>query len=104
MIRSAAWARALPQILEPPGVSLVMEAALNLNLGPQRIHPQMWTQVLAITAACATASMPFCPNPRDPARRQCWLAQPNLQRLLASEDRALLQAAPGRHATDLRPP
>ncbi|AKK68559.1 2,4-dihydroxyhept-2-ene-1,7-dioic acid aldolase [Xanthomonas translucens pv. undulosa] len=98
MRQSAAAVRALPQILEPYGVSLVMEGALNLNVGPQG-----WTQVLAITAARATASMPCCPNPRDPARRQCWLAQPNLQRLFASEDRALLQAALGQPATDLRP-
>ncbi len=103
-MQSAAGARARPRILEPPGVSLVMEGALNLNIGPQRIHPQVWTQVLAITAVCVTASMPFCPNPRDPARRQCWLAQPNLQRLFASEDRALLQATLGQHATDLHPP
>ncbi|UKE71283.1 4-hydroxy-2-oxovalerate aldolase [Xanthomonas cerealis pv. cerealis] len=45
----------------------------------------------------------LCPNPRDPARRQCWLAQPNLQRPFASEERALLQAALGQPATDLRP-
>lgn len=103
MRQSAATVRALPQILEPYGVSLVMEGALNLNVGPQRIHPQGWRQVLAIIAARATASMPCCPNPRDPARRQCWLAQLNLQRLFASEDRALLQAALGQPATDLRP-
>ncbi|KAB7780465.1 aldolase/citrate lyase family protein [Xanthomonas sacchari] len=108
MIESAAGVRALPQILQVPGVSLVMEGALDLALdlgvGPQPTHPQVWEQLLAIDAACRAAGVPFCPNPRDAAQRAHWLAQADLQWLFAGEDRALLQAALRQRAADLRSP
>ncbi len=106
MIESAAGVHALPQILQVPGVSLVMEGALDLaldlGLGPQPTHPQVWAQLLAIAAACRDANVPFCPNPRDATQRRHWLAQTDLQWLFAGEDRALLQNALRQHATDLR--
>jgi len=106
MIESAAGVRALPQILQVPGVSLVMEGALDLALdlgvGPQPTHPQVWAQLLAIAAACGDAGIPFCPNPRDAAQRRHWLAQADLQWLFAGEDRALLQSALRQHAAELR--
>lgn len=96
MIESAAGVAALPEILANTGLSLVMEGALDLaldlGLGPEPLHPEVWQQLQQIAAACAQAGVPFCPNPRDERQRQHWLAQ-NPTWLLAGEDRSLLQAA-----------
>lgn len=49
MIESEAGVRALPQILAVPGISLVMEGALDLaldlGLGPQPLHADVWQQI-----------------------------------------------------------
>ncbi|MEA9826740.1 aldolase/citrate lyase family protein [Xanthomonas campestris pv. raphani] len=97
MIESAAGIAALPEILAVPGVALVMEGALDLaldlGLGPQPTHPQVWALLLQMDAQCRSAAVPFCPNPRTDAQRAHWLQQAELRWLLAGEDRALIQRA-----------
>ncbi|MCD0247718.1 4-hydroxy-2-oxovalerate aldolase [Xanthomonas melonis] len=97
MIESAAGIAALPQIAAVPGVTLVMEGALDLaldlGLGPQPTHAQVWELLLQLHAQCRAAGVPFCPNPRTDAQREHWLQQPELRWLLAGEDRALIQRA-----------
>ncbi|MCC5088322.1 HpcH/HpaI aldolase/citrate lyase family protein [Xanthomonas campestris] len=97
MIESAAGIAALPEILAVPGVTLVMEGALDLaldlGLGPQPTHPQVWALLLQMDAQCRSAEVPFCPNPRTDAQRAHWMQQPDLRWLLAGEDRALIQRA-----------
>ncbi|KHL58727.1 HpcH/HpaI aldolase family protein [Xanthomonas cannabis] len=97
MIESAAGVAALPDILAVPGLALVMEGALDLaldlGLGPQPTHAQVWELLLQLQAHCRAAGVPFCPNPRTDAQRAHWLQQPDLRWLLAGEDRALIQRA-----------
>lgn len=94
MIESAAGIRALPEILAVPGISLVMEGALDLaldmGLGPLPLHPDVWTSLRQIAEHCRHAGIPFCANPRDDEQRLYWAAQ-GTQWLLAGEDRSLLQ-------------
>jgi len=96
MIESEAGVTALPQIVAVPGVSLVMEGALDLaldlGLGPQPLHPQVWDRLLKIADGCDAAGVPFCPNPRTTAQREHWLSR-GVRCLLAGEDRGLLLAA-----------
>ncbi|KAB7772281.1 HpcH/HpaI aldolase family protein [Xanthomonas maliensis] len=97
MIESAAGLAALPQILAVPGVALVMEGALDLaldlGLGPEPTHPQVWAALQRMHAHCLAAAVPFCPNPRTDAQRAHWLQTPDLRWLLAGEDRSLIQRA-----------
>lgn len=96
MIESQAGVEALPQIAAVPGVSLVMEGALDLSLdlglGPQPLHPKVWNRLLRIADGCEAAGVPFCPNPRTDAQREHWLAR-GARWFLAGEDRGLLLAA-----------
>ncbi len=77
MIESAAGVAALPEILAVPGVALVMEGALDLaldlGLGPQPRHPQVWELLLQLHAQCVAANVPFAPTraPRRNARTGC---------------------------------
>lgn len=96
MIESVAGIDALPAILAVPGISLVMEGALDLaldmGLGPQPQHEQVWDQLLRMAAYCDAANVPFCANPRDEKQRDYWFAR-NPRWLLAGEDRGLLMTA-----------
>ncbi|WP_426701710.1 HpcH/HpaI aldolase family protein [Rhodanobacter sp. Col0626] len=97
MIESAAGLRDLPAILTVPGVSLVLEGALDLaldlGLGPDPTHASVWTAIRQMHADCRAAGIPFCPNPRNDEQRDYWLSQGDIHWLLAGEDRGLLQAA-----------
>lgn len=105
MIESAAGIDALPEILTVPGISLVMEGAadlaLDLGLGVQPLHPNVWTSLRQIAGHCRQAGIPFCANPRNDEQRAYWLAQ-GIQWLLAGEDRGLLQATLRNHVATLR--
>jgi 4-hydroxy-2-oxoheptanedioate aldolase len=105
MIESAAGVRALPQILAVPGLSLVMEGAmdlaLDLGLGPQPLHAEVWRQLLEIARCCDRAGIPFCPNPRNPEQLGHWAAR-DVCWMLAGEDRGLLLAALRDRAATLR--
>jgi 4-hydroxy-2-oxoheptanedioate aldolase len=107
MIESDAGVRALPDILAVPGISLVMEGALDLaldlGLGPQPLHAEVWQRLLVIAQCCEQAGIPFCPNPRNEDQRHYWLNR-NLQWLLAGEDRGLLNTALRERLTALRTP
>jgi len=107
MIESEAGLRALPQILAVPGISLVMEGALDLaldlGLGPQPLHAQVWQRLLEIAQCCDEAGIPYCPNPRNEEQRRHWAAR-DVQWMLAGEDRGLLLAALRDRATALRTP
>jgi 4-hydroxy-2-oxoheptanedioate aldolase len=96
MIESVAGVRALPDILAVPGISLVMEGAadlaMDLGLGVQPLHPEVWAQLQQIAAHCHRAGIPFCANPRNEAQLAHWLSL-DPQWLLAGEDRGLLLAA-----------
>ncbi|MFA4398459.1 4-hydroxy-2-oxovalerate aldolase, partial [Xanthomonas perforans] len=74
---------------------------LDLGLGPQPTHPQVWELLLQLHAQCVAAKVPFCPNPRTDAQRAHWLQQPELRWLLAGEDRALIQRALRGHLASL---
>lgn len=96
MIESEAGIDALPGILAVPGISLVMEGALDLaldmGLGPDPLHERVWRRLLDIARHCDDAGVPFCPNPRTSRQREHWLAR-RPRWLLAGEDRGLLLAA-----------
>jgi len=96
MIESLAGIDALPGILAVPGVSAIMEGALDLaldmGLGPQAMHPDVWTRLLAMAAHCDAAGIPFCPNPRTSQQRDHWFARSPCW-VLAGEDRGLLLGA-----------
>ncbi|HEX7816841.1 HpcH/HpaI aldolase family protein [Dyella sp.] len=96
MIESRAGLEALPQILAVPGLSLILEGALDLaldlNLGPQPLHSRVWDALLEMAALCDSVGIPFCANPRTPEQRTYWLGR-DPRWLLAGEDRGLLLAA-----------
>lgn len=105
MIESVAGVEAIDEILAVPGVSLVMEGALDLaldmHLGPRPQHPDVWKALLRLAERCAASGIPFCANPRDADQRAHWLAA-GCEWLLAGEDRGLLQAALRARVADLR--
>jgi 4-hydroxy-2-oxoheptanedioate aldolase len=107
MIESVAGLQAIDEILAVPGVSLVMEGALDLaldmGLGPRPMHADVWAALLQLADRCAANDIPFCANPRDADQRNHWLAY-GCQWLLAGEDRGLLQAALRARAAELREP
>ncbi|MGO4700606.1 HpcH/HpaI aldolase family protein [Dyella sp. 2RAB6] len=107
MIESDAGVRALPQILAVPGISLVMEGALDLaldlGLGPQPLHAEVWQRLLDIAQCCEEAGIPFCPNPRNDGQLRHWAAR-DPRWMLAGEDRGLLLAALRERANALRNP
>ena len=96
MIESVAGVRALPDILAVPGISLVMEGAadlaLDMGLGVQPLHPEVWEQLQQIAAHCHRAGLPFCANTRNDAQLTHWRSL-DMQWLLAGEDRGLLLTA-----------
>ncbi|WP_285402514.1 aldolase/citrate lyase family protein [Luteibacter sp. ME-Dv--P-043b] len=107
MIESRAGVEAIDEILAVPGVSLVMEGALDLSLdmglGPQPLHADVWDALLYLAARCAAHDIPFCANPRTAEQRAYWLAHGGAW-LLAGEDRGLLQGALRARASELRDP
>lgn len=106
MIESAAGVDALPDILTVPGISAIMEGALDLaldmGLGPQPMHADVWQRLLAMAAHCDAAGIPFCPNPRTPQQRDHWLARAP-RWVLAGEDRGLLLGALRARRRELEP-
>ncbi|WP_258237881.1 HpcH/HpaI aldolase/citrate lyase family protein [Pseudomonas sp. Q2-TVG4-2] len=93
MIESAAGLAALPSILELPGVAMILEGALDLaldlGLGPNPLHPNVWQALQQMADACADADVPFCANPRNPEQLQYWRTR-GIRSYLAGEDRGLL--------------
>jgi 4-hydroxy-2-oxoheptanedioate aldolase len=96
MIESAAGLNALPEILALPGVAMLLEGALDLaldlQLGPDPLHADVWQALQDMAAACSVARIPFCANPRTPEQQQYWRAQ-GIRSFLAGEDRGLLHNA-----------
>jgi len=96
MIESAAGLAALPEILALRGVGMLLEGALDLaldlQLGPDPLHPRVWQALQDMAGACAAANLPFCANPRTGEQHQHWRAQ-GIRSFLAGEDRGLLHNA-----------
>lgn len=93
MIESAAGIAVLPEILALPGIAMVLEGALDLALdlgvGPDPLHPQVWEGLQQVAAACTAADVPFCANPRTPEQLRHWRER-GVRAFLAGEDRGLL--------------
>ncbi|MGH8433984.1 MAG: aldolase/citrate lyase family protein, partial [Pseudomonas sp.] len=106
MIESAAGLAALREILALPGVAMILEGALDLaldlQLGPDPLHPQVWQALQDLAAACAEAKVPFCANPRSPEQNAHWRAQ-GVRCFLAGEDRGLLHSALKARLSSLTP-
>lgn len=96
MIETAAGLRALPDILALPGVGMVLEGALDLaldlQLGPDPQHPEVWLALQSMADICANAEVPFCANPRTPEQHTFWRNR-GIRSFLAGEDRGLLHTA-----------
>jgi 4-hydroxy-2-oxoheptanedioate aldolase len=96
MIESRAGVDALRDILQVPGVGMIMEGALDLSLdlglGPDPTHPQVWQALQEIADACLSASVPFCANPRTLEQNALWRAR-GVRSFLAGEDRGVLHKA-----------
>jgi 4-hydroxy-2-oxoheptanedioate aldolase len=96
MIETAAGLRALPDILALPGVGMVLEGALDLaldlQLGPNPQHPDVWLALQSMADICANAEVPFCANPRTPEQHAFWRNR-GIRSFLAGEDRGLLHTA-----------
>jgi 4-hydroxy-2-oxoheptanedioate aldolase len=93
MIESAAGLAALPAILKLPGVTMILEGALDLaldlGLGPDPFDPQVWQALQQMADACGAADVPFCANPRNSEQLQYWRDR-GIRSYLAGEDRGLL--------------
>lgn len=105
MIENAAGLAALPEILAVPGITMIMEGALDLaldlGLGPQPLHPKVWSSLLHIAERCQAAGVEFCANPRTARQREYWQSV-DCQWLLAGEDRSVLQASLRQRLQELR--
>ncbi|MGO4774489.1 aldolase/citrate lyase family protein, partial [Lysobacter sp. 2RAB21] len=105
MIESAAGVAALSEILAVPGISMVLEGALDLaldlGLGPNPTHPDVWTALQRIAERCRAAGVAFCANPRNDEQREHWVKQ-DITWWLAGEDRGVLQTALRNHLSVLR--
>lgn len=106
MIESAAGIKALPEILALPGIGMLLEGALDLaldlQLGPDPLHPDVWQALQDMAKACATAGVAFCANPRTAEQQQYWRVQ-GVRSFLAGEDRGLLHNALKARLHDLKP-
>ncbi|NWL76136.1 4-hydroxy-2-oxovalerate aldolase [Pseudomonas taiwanensis] len=106
MIESAAGVQALPEILQLPGIGMVLEGALDLaldlQLGPDPLHPRVWQTLQDMAQACTAAGVPFCANPRTPEQHQHWQAL-GIRSYLAGEDRGLLHSALKTRLASLQP-
>lgn len=96
MIESRAGVDALGDILQLPGVGMIMEGALDLSLdlglGPDPLNPQVWQMLQDMADACAQVAIPFCANPRTTEQNTLWRAR-GVRSFLAGEDRGLLHNA-----------
>ena len=96
MIESRAGVDALGDILQLPGVGMVMEGALDLSLdlglGPDPLNPHVWQMLQDMADACLAAEVPFCANPRTAEQNAFWRAR-GVRSFLAGEDRGLLHNA-----------
>ena len=96
MIESRAGVDALSEILQLPGVGMIMEGALDLaldlGLGPDPLNPQVWQTLQDMADACLRAEVAFCANPRTAEQNALWRAR-GVRSFLAGEDRGLLHNA-----------
>jgi 4-hydroxy-2-oxoheptanedioate aldolase len=96
MIESRDGVDALREILQLPGVGMIMEGALDLSLdlglGPDPLHPQVWQMLQDMADACQGAAIPFCANPRTAEQNALWRAR-GIKSFLAGEDRGVLHKA-----------
>ena len=96
MIKSAAGLETLPAIVALPGVAMLLEGALDLaldlQLGPDPLHPHVWQALQHMAASCTRSQVPFCANPRTPEQHSHWRSQ-GIRSFLAGEDRGLLHNA-----------
>jgi len=76
MIESQAGLNELPRMLATGHVSFVMEGALdlalNMGLGPNPLHNDVFDALNDMHQICRQADVPFCPNPRTPEQLQHW--------------------------------
>jgi len=105
MIESIAGVHALPEILTVPGVSLIMEGALDLaldlGLGPDPLHSDVFKSLQQIAEHCHHAGVPFCANPRNDDQHSYWMDL-GIKWFLAGEDRGLVLLALRNRASSLR--
>ena len=96
MIESRAGVDALSEILQLPGVGMIMEGALDLaldlGLGPDPLNPQVWQTLQDMADTCLRAEVAFCANPRTAEQNALWRAR-GVRSFLAGEDRGLLHNA-----------
>ncbi|MGV8918035.1 MAG: HpcH/HpaI aldolase family protein [Pseudomonas sp.] len=96
MIESASGVEALTEILQLPGIGMIMEGALDLSLdlglGPAPLHPEVWQALQNMADTCRGADVPFCANPRSTEQTTLWRAR-GIRSFLAGEDRGLLNSA-----------
>lgn len=91
MIESQNGLDALSDMLATGHVSFVIEGALdlalNMGLGPNPLHPDVFDALNNMYQICRHADVPFCPNPRTPSQLQHW-REMNCAFLLCGEDRS----------------
>ncbi|PZO16525.1 MAG: 4-hydroxy-2-oxovalerate aldolase [Betaproteobacteria bacterium] len=91
MIESQNGLDTLSDMLATGHVSFVMEGALdlalNMGLGPNPLHPDVFDALNNMYQICRHADVPFCPNPRTPSQLQHW-QEMNCAFLLCGEDRS----------------
>lgn len=91
MIESQAGLNALPQMLATGYVSFVMEGALdlalNMGLGPNPLHPDVFNALNNVHQICHQTDVPFCPNPRTPSQLRHW-QELGCKLFLCGEDRS----------------
>lgn len=96
MIESRAGVEAVGEMLQVPGVGMLMEGALDLavdmGVGPDPLHPQVTEGLALMAGACLEAGVPFCANPRTAEQNGLWRAR-GVRAFLAGEDRGLLHGA-----------
>lgn len=91
MIESQTGLNALPHMLATGHVSFVMEGALdlalNMGLGPNPLHPNVFDALNNMHQICLQADVPFCPNPRTPGQQRHW-QELGCNLFLCGEDRS----------------
>ncbi|HIC47178.1 MAG TPA: 4-hydroxy-2-oxovalerate aldolase [Methylophaga aminisulfidivorans] len=96
MIESLAGVQAIQDILDVPGVAMIMEGALdlalNMGLGPEPTHPDVQQALSLIAAQCKQKGTPFCANPRNNEQLELWRSH-GVTHYLCGEDRGYLYRA-----------